>query len=134
LASARVVASNTTRSGPARVETRTHLPSGENFSRLAPRMLASRRWTTFLLGTSTIAMLPSCASAAQSSRPFEDTSNPSVPLPTATSVCSQSLRVGAGRPGGCGDGPGTSLSRKLSVPELTLDVMIVFVSADTTIM
>src|ERR1019366_7085897 len=50
-------------------------------------------------------MVPSCAFAAQISLPSGETSKPSAPLPTATTVSSQSAR--GGPPGPPPPGPGT---------------------------
>src|SRR5207244_12580628 len=88
----------------------TSVPSGVNFSRLAPRTSAPSVCTTALLVRSMIEIVPSCALATQASRPSGDTSIPSAPRPTGTTVSVQSTQDappgaaagGAGGPGGPG--------------------------------
>src|ERR1017187_4128354 len=82
----RVPASMTVRSGPPKDEISTSFPSGVNFSRLAPRTSAARVCVTDLLATSMMETVPSWALATQISLWSAETSNPSEPLPTFTTV------------------------------------------------
>ena len=59
------------------------MPSSVNFSRLAPRTLASRVCTTFLLARSMMEIVPSPAFPVHSSLPSGVMSKPSDPRPTA---------------------------------------------------
>src|SRR5690242_15611247 len=68
----------------------TRLPSGVNFSRLAPLTFAGRVAVTFLVVRSTIETVPSPAFATQSSFWSGETSKPSQPFPTGTTVSFQS--------------------------------------------
>src|SRR6266705_573812 len=98
---------------------------------------------TFLLASSMMEIVPSCAFAAQSSLLSGETSKPSAPLPTATTVWFQSGPpgllgppgplglLGGGPPGAPGPGGGPKppagpavFSIMLTVAELTLDVKI----------
>jgi hypothetical protein len=99
----RVLASITVRFGPARVETSASFPSAVNLSRLAPPTSAARVWVTCLRKTLiNNGYRPSCALATQISLPSGETSNPSEPLPTGTTVSFQSspLLVPRGPGGG----------------------------------
>src|SRR5882724_165831 len=86
-------------------EISTRLPSGVNFSRLAWFTDTGKLSDAFLLATSIIVTVPSCALAAQISFPSGVTSNPSTPRPDATFVISHVLRVPPGGGPAVGEGP-----------------------------
>src|SRR6202050_1050702 len=77
-------------SGLLRLEINASLPSGVNFSRFAPLTLADRVSMTFLLTTLMIDTAPPSALRTQISLQSGDTSNPSDPRPTGTTVPFQS--------------------------------------------
>src|ERR1019366_5212494 len=144
LYSLRVAASTTSRSLPLKSDTKTYLPSRVIFRRLA-LPVDGIVWSTFLVATSMMEMVLSCALATQSSSPSGDRSKPSDPRPTGMLVIFQSgpprppgggppLPRPSGAPGapgptrppgprpGPGPGPGaTPCSIMLTVAELTLE-------------
>src|SRR5260370_675543 len=151
LTSLRVAASITTRLLPAvppppPPAIKTRLPSGVNFSRLAPLNEIGRVCVTRLAAVSMMVTVASCAFAAQISLPSGDTSKPSAPRPAATLVTRHVFRgppggglipgggppAGGVEPGGPllpGGGPkpplgGETCSMMLIVPELPFDVTI----------
>src|ERR1700686_1321900 len=129
--------SKITKSVPPRLETKANFPSGVNFRRFAPRILASRVCTTFLAARSMMEMEPSCALATQISFLSGETSKPSDPFPTGITVSVQfilgprggpagppDLGPDPGAPGGGGGGPEEAFdfSMRVMVAELTLVV------------
>ena len=127
-----VAASKMETSGPLNVETKTSLPSGVNFRRLAPVTFALNVCNTFLPARSRMEIVPSCAFAAQSSLPSGETSKPSAPRPTEITVSSQSP-CGLPRPG-TGARPAILFSMMVIVAELMFDVAMRFRSSETQIM
>src|SRR5216683_1534987 len=137
---ARVAERSTVTSGPRSVETNASDPSGVNLSRFAPRTSTASVCTTCFVATSMTEIVPSWAFATHASLPSGDTSKPSGPLPTGTTVSSQSSRgTGLAPPGGPGGGPPGPGPRRwpllgsmmVTVPELTFVVMMCFMSAET---
>src|SRR5579859_3232880 len=144
--------SKITSSGPAEIS--ANLPSGVNFRRFAPRALAASVAVTFFASISITEIVPSPAFATHACFRSGETSKPSEPRPTGTTVSFQSPPggpgggppgrpgvPGEGAPGLCdGGGPGGSapggpggmpagpsvLSRIVTVAELTLVVTIRF--------
>src|SRR5450432_2800728 len=123
-------------------EINTRRPSGVNFKRLAWFTETAKGCDAFLLATSMMVTVPSCALAAQISFPPGDTSKPSEPRPDGTLVISHVLRVppgggpafgGGPPPGGraCGGNDDITCSMMLIVPEFTLEVKIRSNPSDT---
>src|ERR1019366_1543505 len=135
LYSLRGAASTTSRALPLKSDTKTYLPASVIFRRLA-LPVDGIVCITFLLETSMMEMVLSCALATQSSLPSGDRSKPSDPRPTGILAMFQSgappRPPGGGPPGpprppgppGPPPGPGpcpAPCSMMLTVAELTFD-------------
>jgi len=80
-------ASYITRSPVPKLEMNTCFPSGVNFNRFAPWAWASILTDSFFARRSITDMVPSSLAAVHNCLPSGETSNPSDPLETGTSVC-----------------------------------------------